>query len=62
VRSIPFEFQVRPAGRTFNGRDHRVMPELDDLETHEEAWSAASMSFPELKTLLANLSPGRGLG
>jgi hypothetical protein len=42
--------------RTFSGRDHREMVELDDLERHGEAWSTASVSFAELKMLLSNLS------
>ena len=42
--------------RTFSGRDHREMVELDDLEMHGEAWSTASMCFAELKTLASNIS------
>ncbi len=42
--------------RTFSGRDHREIMELDDLERHGENWSTASMNFAELKTLLSNLS------
>ena len=50
-----YEMPVTPA-RTFSGRDHREMGELDDLERHDEAWSTASMSFAELKTLASKIS------
>jgi hypothetical protein len=53
--SQSFEMTMTPA-RTFSGRNHRVMGELDDLEMHGEAWSTALMSFAELKTLASNIS------
>jgi len=55
VGSLPFEMPMTPA-HTFSGRNHREMRELDDLEMHGEAWSTASMSFAELKTLASNIS------
>jgi hypothetical protein len=37
-------------GRTFNGRHHGEMTELDDLERHDEHWGAP-MTFDDLKKL-----------
>jgi hypothetical protein len=54
VGSYPLEITM--TARTFSGRDHREMVELDNLERHGENWSTASMSFTELKMLLSNLS------
>jgi hypothetical protein len=51
-----YPLKITMTARTFSGRDHREMVELDDLERHGEAWSTASMSFAELKMLLSNLS------
>jgi len=48
-------FEITTTERTFSGRDHREMKELDDRE-RGESWSIASMSFAEMKTLLSNLS------
>ena len=55
VHPLSFEMTVTPA-RTFNGRNHREMMELDDQERHDENWSTDLMSFAELKALLSNLS------
>ncbi len=55
VLSRQFEMIMTPA-RTFSGRNHREMTELDDHERHDENWSTDTMSFAELKALLSNLS------
>jgi hypothetical protein len=46
---------------TFNGRNHREMVELDDLEWHDENWSAKTTTFGELKALLSKLSQSRSI-
>ncbi len=43
-------------GRTFSGRNHREMSELDNLERHDCHWSRSKLTFDELKTLLSHLS------
>ena len=55
VNSSKFEMTMTPA-RTFSGRNHREMTELDNRERHDDNWSTATMSFAELKTLLSNIS------
>jgi hypothetical protein len=50
-----FEMTQTPA-RTFNGLNHREMRELDDCEWRDENWSADTMTFAEVKTLLSSLS------
>jgi hypothetical protein len=49
-----FAMTKTPA-QTFNGRNHREMTELDDLERQDENWSTDTMIFAELKALLSNL-------
>jgi hypothetical protein len=58
VRSREFEMTTTPA-RTFSGRNHREMTELDDHERHEENSSANTMSFAELEELLSHLSQSK---
>jgi hypothetical protein len=41
--------------RTFSGRNHREMRELEDRERHDENWSADTSNFSELKALLGSL-------
>ena len=53
--SLSFDMTKTPA-RTFNGRNHREMTELDDHERHGENWSTKTMSNAELKALLSSLS------
>jgi len=53
-----FEMTETPA-RTFNGRNHTEMTELDDLERHDENWSAATIKFIEAKALLAKLAQSK---
>jgi hypothetical protein len=55
VGSLSFEMTETPA-RTFNGRGHREMRELDDRERHDENWSTETVTFAELKALLGSLS------
>ncbi|UPJ50382.1 hypothetical protein IVB30_02815 [Bradyrhizobium sp. 200] len=55
IGTYSFEMTVTPA-RTFSGRSHREMSELDDCERHDENWSARTMTFAELKTLLGSLA------
>ena len=55
IRDLSFEMTVTPA-RTFSGRNHREMTELDDRERHGENWSTDAMSFADLKALLSSLS------
>ena len=50
-----FELMVTPA-RTFNGRNHKEMTELDDLAWRDENWSAKTIKFVEVKALLSKLS------
>jgi len=54
VRSCRFDMTMTPA-RTFNGRNHREMMELDDHERNDKNWSAAKMSFAELEVLLSKI-------
>ncbi len=54
-RVLSFEFHPTPA-HTFCGRNHREMSELDDCPWHPENWSANTMTFAELKALLASLA------
>jgi hypothetical protein len=54
IHSCQFEMTETPA-RTFSGRNHREMTELDDHERHGENWSTDTMSFAELEALLSNL-------
>jgi hypothetical protein len=65
--SRPFVFQIgtqkfkltgTPA-RTFNGRSHEEMTELDDLERHDEHWSLATIKFIETRALLARISQSK---
>jgi hypothetical protein len=56
--AVSLEMTVTPA-RTFSGRNHREMTELDDEERHSEHWSTESMSFAELKILLSSLSQSK---
>ncbi|MGQ0444279.1 MAG: hypothetical protein ACT4O2_03895 [Beijerinckiaceae bacterium] len=44
-------------GRTFNGRHHGEMTELDDLERRDQHWSAA-MTFNDLKKLPCQVPTG----
>jgi hypothetical protein len=54
--SVPGQFEmIMTPARTFSGRNHREMTELDDHERHDENWSTNTMSFAELKALLSNL-------
>jgi hypothetical protein len=61
--SIPFTLKIgtqefamtETPAHTFNGRNHREMIELDDLERQDENWSTDTMSFAELKALLSSL-------
>ncbi len=46
-------------GRTFSGRNHREMTELNDLERHDDHWGAHTMTFAELKILLSQLSQSK---
>jgi hypothetical protein len=52
---------TKTPARIFNGRNHREMVELDDLERHDENWSAETMTFGELKALLSNLSQSQSI-
>jgi hypothetical protein len=47
---------MRTPARTFNGRNHREMTELDDHPWHDDHWSAETMSFAELEALLSSIS------
>jgi hypothetical protein len=42
---------VATPASTFNGRNHREMTELDEMEWHSENWSTETMTFAELKRL-----------
>ncbi len=53
IGSIQYTFTVTPAC-TFNGRNHREMTELDDLERHDDHWSNVTSSFAELRALLGS--------
>ncbi len=58
--SVPGQFDmIAIPGRTFSGRNHRQMTELDDHERHDENWSTARMSFAELDALFSNLSQSK---
>lgn len=58
VRSRRFDMISTPA-RTFNGRNHREMTELDDQEWRDENWSATKMSFAELDAVFSELLQNR---
>lgn len=47
--------------RTFSGRNHRELIELDDLEWRDDHWSAETITFAETKALLARLSKHHGI-
>jgi hypothetical protein len=49
---------IETPGRTFNGRHHWEMSELDELERRDEHWSVA-MTFDDLKELLSQISTSR---
>ncbi len=51
LTEFPFGYLTETPGRTFNGRHHREMTWLDDLERHDEHWSEV-MTFNEVKALL----------
>jgi len=57
----PFDatFTVIP-GKTFSGRHHRELIELDDMERRDEHWSTASMTFAELQQLRSTLIESKG--
>ena len=58
VGSRQFKMTMTPA-RTFSGRNHTEMTELDALERHDENWSTHTMTFADLKALLSKLSESR---
>jgi hypothetical protein len=58
VGSRQFKMTRIPA-RTFSGRNHREMTELDDLERHDENWSKHTITYAELKALLSYLSESK---
>ncbi len=47
--------------RTFSGRNHRELVELDDLEWQDDHWSTETITFAEAKNLLARLHKHRGV-
>jgi hypothetical protein len=55
IGSVHATFTVTPAC-TFNGRNHREMTELDDLERCDDHWSNVTSGFVELRALLSSLS------
>jgi hypothetical protein len=62
IRRLSLETTVTVTpSQTFNGRNHREMVELDDLERHDNNWSMATMTFGELKELLSRLSRSQSI-
>lgn len=55
IARLQLEMTITPA-RTFSGRNHREMTELDDCERHGNHWSTARMNFAQLRALLSDLS------
>jgi len=60
VHTLQREMNKTPA-RTFSGRNHRQMTELDDRERHDENWTIDTINLAELRALLSTLSQTKTL-
>jgi hypothetical protein len=58
IGAVQLQLTVIPH-RTFSGRDHREMAELDDLEWRGDHWSSKAITFDKAQALLAKLCQSR---